>query len=118
MAAVEDHVVLVELPAGVHGGAERVELEGELLGVGDELAAVDRLAGVFGERLAQRVICMRRTAVADRAGAAVDLDVAAAKKQPPAKMPPLHVVEPGVEHPVQARDARLELLGPGTHDAR
>ena len=47
--AREDGGVLVQLPAGVHGGAERVELERELLGVGvrPQLAAVDRLADVL-----------------------------------------------------------------------
>jgi len=61
-AAIEHGSVLVQLPAGVHGGAERIELEGELLGVRAELelAALPRSIAARAYAVkssAQRLIC-------------------------------------------------------------
>ena len=88
-AAVEHGGVLVQLPAGVDGRAERVELERELLGirVRRELAALDRGARVV--RRGARPSCVICAATASRTGPgrpSISI-VALAKKQPPANVP-------------------------------
>jgi hypothetical protein len=101
----------VQLPTRVDGGPERVELERELLriGLGVELAALDRCARVVAEQ-SSPARQLGGDGVAHRTGTAVHLDRRVGKEAAARERAALHIVEPAVEHRLQPRDAGLVAL--------
>ena len=77
--------------------------------VSGELAALDRGARVLGQQLGPAAH-LRGDGVAHRPGAPVHLDRGGGEEATPRERAGPHVVEPAVEHRVQAREPGLEAL--------